>query len=120
MYMLPISWFSGRPPSYGGLKRMSRQVPVQVLLGSILALALVSLYETSVRYGVLDPSVLVSHRVFQYTSLPVKKARLTPASRAASTLARWAPDQYSSCPMDTNSLCSSSSAPRRSVSTSVV
>src|SRR5512144_2660677 len=31
--------------------------------------------------------MLGSHRVFQYTSLPLKNARLTPASRAASTFA---------------------------------
>ena len=40
------------------------------------------------RYGVLEPSMLVSQRVFQNISLPLKKARLTPASRAASTFAR--------------------------------
>ena len=40
------------------------------------------------RFGVFDPSVLGSKRVFQNTSLPLKNARLTPASRAASTLAR--------------------------------
>ena len=32
--------------------------------------------------------MLGSQRVFQNTSLPLKNARLTPASRAASTLAR--------------------------------
>ena len=37
------------------------------------------------------PSMLFSHRVFQKTSLPLKKARLTPASRAASTFSRWVP-----------------------------
>ena len=42
------------------------------------------------RYGVPEPSMLVSQRVFQNTSLPLKKARWTPASRAASTLARCA------------------------------
>ena len=57
--------------------------------------------------------MLGSQRVFQKTSLPLKNARLTPASRAASTLARWPPDQYSSCPTDRNALCSRSSAPRR-------
>ena len=40
------------------------------------------------RYGVFEPSMLASHRVFQNTSLPLKNARLTPASRAASTFAR--------------------------------
>ena len=48
------------------------------------------------RYGVFEPSMLACQRVRQNTSLPLKKARLTPALRAASTLARWAPDQYSS------------------------
>ena len=44
--------------------------------------------------------MLFSQRVFQNISLPLKKARLTPASRAASTLARCWPDQYSSWPTD--------------------
>ena len=44
--------------------------------------------------------MLGSQRVFQKTSLPLKNARCTPALRAASTLARCAPDQYSSCPTD--------------------
>src|SRR5262245_31116752 len=90
----PVSAFSGRPPSAGGLKRGSRQVPVQIGLpapssaGSIFRAASVSLYETRVRYGVLDPSMLASYRVFQYTSLPLKNARLTPLLRAASTRMR--------------------------------
>ena len=50
--------------------------------------------------------MLFSQRVFQKTSLPLKNARLTPASRAASTLARCWPDQYSSWPTDRNTLCS--------------
>ena len=43
--MVPVSAFSGRPPSAGGLNRGSRQVPVQVggSCGSITALACVSL-----------------------------------------------------------------------------
>ena len=42
---VPVSAFSGRPPSAGGLNRGSRQVPVHVggSCGSILALAWVSL-----------------------------------------------------------------------------
>ena len=44
--------------------------------------------------------MLFSQRVLQKTSLPLKNARFTPAARAASTLARWAPDQYSSWPTD--------------------
>ena len=63
--------------------------------------------------------MLFSQRVFQKTSLPLKNARWTPAARAASTLARWAPDQYSSWPTERKASCSSSSAPRRSVSTPV-
>ncbi len=54
------------------------------------------------RCGVPMPSMLVSQRVFQNTSLPLKNARCTPALRAASTLARCAPDQYSSWPTDRN------------------
>ena len=48
--------------------------------------------------------MLGSQRVFQNTSLPLKNARLTPASRAASTFARCSPDQYSSCPTDRKTL----------------
>ena len=47
--------------------------------------------------------MLFSQRVFQNTSLPLKKARWTPAFRAASTLARCPPDQYSSWPTDRKS-----------------
>ena len=45
MKIVPVRAFSGRPPSAGGLKRGSRQVPVQVggSWGSIFALACVSL-----------------------------------------------------------------------------
>src|SRR5664279_162242 len=121
--IVPVSRFSGRPPSAGGLNRGSRQVPVQVggSCGSMTALAWVSLYVTSVRYGVPDPSVLFSQRVFQNTSLPLKNARFTPASRAASTLARCLPDQYSSWPTDRNALWLRSSCPpgRSGVSKSV-
>src|ERR1700756_2539118 len=98
MNSCPLSELAGLPPSAGGLKRGSSQVPVHVggSLGSVGALKCVSLYVTSVRYGVFEPSVLASHRVFQNTSLPLKKARLTPAFRAASTFARCPADQYSS------------------------
>src|SRR5438105_8300238 len=85
--MVPVRAFSGRPPSAGGLKRGSRQLPVHAGLGSIFAPAYVSLYVTSVRYVFPEPSTAFSQRVFQKTSLPVKNAMLTPASRAASTLA---------------------------------
>src|SRR5437773_12565817 len=79
--MVPLNAVSGRPPSAGGLKRGSRHVPVHVggSSGSIGWFACVSLYVTSVRYGVLLPSVLASHRVFQKISFPLKNARLTPA-----------------------------------------
>src|SRR6476646_7219636 len=96
MKSCPVSEFSGRPPSPGGLKRGSRHVPVQAT-GSVGASKCVSLYVVSVRYGVALPSALLDcQRVFQNTSFPLKKARLTPASRAASTLARSPADQYSS------------------------
>jgi hypothetical protein len=64
--------------------------------------------------------MLGSQRVFQYTSLPLKNARCTPASRAASTAGRWPADQYSSCPTDRKKSWRCSSAPRRSMSTLVV
>ena len=64
--------------------------------------------------------MLFSQRVFQKTSLPLKKARLTPAARAASTFARWPPDQYSSWPTDRKVLWLVIRFPRRSVSTPVV
>ena len=39
MNSVPVRAFSGRPPSAGGLKRGSRQVPVHAGSGSIFALA---------------------------------------------------------------------------------
>jgi hypothetical protein len=100
----PVSAFCGRPPSPGGLNRGSAHVPVHAT-GSVAASKWVSLYVVSVRYGVEVPSALLAcQRVFQNTSFPLKKARLTPASRAASILARSGPDQYSSCPLETISL----------------
>ncbi len=48
--------------------------------------------------------MLFSQRVFQKISLPLKNARFTPALRAAVTLLRCPPDQYSSCPTDMNTL----------------
>ncbi len=113
----PVSEFSGRPPSAGGLKRGSRHVPVQAAFGSDFALSWVSLYVTNVRYGVLVPSMLFSQRVFQKTSLPEKNARFTPASRAASTFARCCDDQYSSCPTERKTLWLSSNEAERSEST---
>jgi len=62
----------------------------------------------------------LSQRVFQKTSLPLKNARFTPASRAASTCVRCAPDQYSSWPTDRKVLCCWISPPRRSLSTPLV
>ena len=59
---------------------------------------------------------LVLQRVFQNTSLPLKKARLTPVSRAASTLARWVPLQYSSWPLERNIRWFLSRVPRVAVS----
>lgn len=41
--IVPVSAFSGRPPSDGGLKRGSRQVPVHNGDGSVLASSAVSL-----------------------------------------------------------------------------
>jgi len=41
--MVPVSSFSGGPPSEGGLKRVSRQSPVHCGLGSILRPAFDSL-----------------------------------------------------------------------------
>src|SRR3954447_9972937 len=105
---VPVSAFCGRDPS-GLIDRLSIHVPVHSPEGSMWAFSCVSLYETRVRW-------LFSQRVFQKTSLPLKKARLTPASRAAVTLARWGPDQYSSCPEDMNILWFLIRAPRRSVS----
>jgi hypothetical protein len=62
-------------------------------------------------------TVLEVKRVLQNTSLPLKKARLSPLSRAASTLARCAPLQYSSWPLEMNTLWVPSSDPRACVST---
>src|SRR6185295_16854244 len=89
-----------------------------------LPVANVSLYLSSVRYAVFDPSIEVSYRVFQNISLPLKNARLTPALRALSTLARCCPDQYSSWPTERNAFGATALvrpmvplAPKRSVST---
>ena len=68
------------------------------------------------RRGVLLPSLLLAQRVFQKTSLPLKKARLTPALRAASTLSRCPLDQYSSWPLDMNIWWFCSSGPLASTS----
>jgi hypothetical protein len=73
-----------------------------------------------VRCDVLVPAALFSQRVFQNISLPEKKARLTPASRAASTLSRCEADQYSSWPEEMNSLCLRINDPRMAVSTELV
>ena len=68
----------------------------------------------------LEPSaVLGSQRVFQKLSLPLKKARLTPAARAASTLVRWVADQYSSCPTERKVLWSRILLPNLALSTPV-
>src|SRR4029450_3855660 len=61
----------------------------------------------------------VSHRVFQKILLPLRKAKCTPAARAASTLARCAPDQYSSWPFDVHRRWFVMRAPLRSASTPV-
>ena len=68
------------------------------------------------RFAVNDSSALGSHRVFQNISFPLKNARLTPASRAVSTLVRCEPAQYSSWPVDRNTLWFSRSGPRMDVS----
>ena len=63
------------------------------------------------RFAVLVPSMLDSNLVRQNTSLPLKKARLTPAFFAAVTLSHWAWFQYSSCPEDMKTLWLSSNEP---------
>src|SRR5437867_7273673 len=103
MKYCPVTEFSGFPPPEAVPYRGSRQVPVHVT-GSVGALNCVSLYATKVLPAVLVPSELGSQRVFQNISLPLKKARFTPAPRAASTLARWSADQYSSCPTEVKTL----------------
>src|SRR3954451_5746807 len=109
---VPVRAFCGRGPS-GLIDRLSIHVPVHSPEGSTWAFSCVSLYETSVRW-------LFSQRVFQKTSLPLKKARLTPASRAAVTLARIPLDQYSSWPLEMKSLWFFSSAPLASTLDSLV
>src|SRR5215472_15859765 len=98
--IVPPSAFSGFPPSAGGLNLGSRHVPVQVggSSGSRTLLSSVSLYVTIVRLAVCEESRDCSQRTFQKSSLPVKLARLTPASRAACVAARISFDQYSSWP----------------------
>ena len=115
MNSVPVSAFSGRPPSAGGLKRGSRQVPVQTGDGIDLRVGVRLLVARRASGTALPmPSMLFSQRVFQNTSLPLKKARLTPASRAASTFARCAADQYSSWPTDRKTLWLRIRLPERS------
>ena len=64
--------------------------------------------------------MLAAQRVFQKTSLPLKKARFTPWSRALVTLARWAADQYSSCPEEMKTLWLRRSEPLASTSDPLV
>src|SRR2546426_10497342 len=91
VYSEPVSALSGRPPSDGGLNRGSRHVPVQDGSGSIFWLACVSLYETSVRYGVAGASVLRSPPVFPKTLVSPRKPQWPPAGLPASTFAPlWA------------------------------
>ncbi len=94
------------------------KVPVQIPLGSGMPFgcgrdSLVSLYETSVRFGVEAPSMLGARRVFQKTSLPLKYVWWTPARRAFSAFVNWSWVQYSSCPEDMNTLWLRSSVPPR-------
>jgi hypothetical protein len=72
-----------------------------------------------VRQAAALGSMLAAKRVFQKISLPLKNARLTPASRAAVTFVRCSADQYSSWPTERNVLWFFSSAPLRALSTSV-
>ena len=65
------------------------------------------------RSWVLGPAALDSQRVFQKPVLPVKNARFVPASRAASMALRCVADQYSSWPLEMNSLWLRSRLPRR-------
>ena len=91
MKSCPVSAFCGRPPSAGGLNRGSCQVPVQVggscgSTGRVVVRLLVG-HQRAVR-RVRCRRCSAPSRVFQNTSLPLKNARFTPASRAASTFAR--------------------------------
>ncbi len=79
----PVSAFSGVTLSAGVVKRGSRQVPVHST-GSCARRSACPCRRRACGPGVLGPSALGSQRVFQKPSLPVKNARLTPASRAAS------------------------------------
>src|SRR5215472_1756392 len=68
--IVPPRAFSGLPPSAGGLKRGSRQVPVHVggSSGSRTLLSSVSLYTTIVRFEVCEGSRDGSQRTFQKSS----------------------------------------------------
>src|SRR5256885_17123186 len=75
---VPVSAFSGRPPSAGGLKRGSRQVPVQVggSAGSITPSAFVFFLRNQGRYGGVLASVLCFPRGLPETSFARKKATI--------------------------------------------
>ena len=55
--------------------------------------------------------MLFAQRVFQNTSLPLKNARLTPACAGRLDVRALPPDQYSSWPLEMNTLWFSSSEP---------
>src|SRR5207247_8577611 len=65
------------------------------------------------------PLADASKRTCQKAALAPKKARFTPASRAASAASRICLDQYSSCPTERNPLQFSSRLPLAWVSTLV-
>jgi len=100
----PVSWLPGVLPPMPA-PAGSIQVPVHWPLGSAIPSGVgrvsifVILYVVSVRFAALS-TMLGCNSVRQKMSLPAKKARFTPALRAAVTASYCAWFQYSSCPDD--------------------
>ena len=113
--IVPVSAFSGRPPSAGGLKRGSRQVPVHAGVGIDLRVRVRLLVgdERAVRRS---PSRRCSAPSASSRTPRCRRRRRGARRRRAPPRRSCAapPDQYSSWPTERKTSCSSSSAPRRS------
>ena len=117
MKIVPASAFSGRPRVVGGAERVTPRPGPRRSPGRSSRSRASPCTRRACGTAWSSRRCSVSQRVFQKIWLPLKNARFTPASRAASTFARWLPDQYSSWPTDMNTLCCSSMlAGARSVS----
>ena len=103
--MVPVSAFSGRPPSVGGLKRGSRQVPVQ-RRGRIdvgVRVRLLVRDQRAVRGGGAVDARLPARLPEHFVAAEEREVQAVVARRSR-RCARWPLDQYSSWPTDRNAL----------------